>query len=124
MSAWLYAALRGGIQFLWAGLLTLPALAGVRAMLPAELPEPVMVAVIGFVTGVVGGIAVGAIRWLETRTGYGLGARIARFAAKVIMLAVSKYQPTYARADALTTSRSVIVETGLGDTIARRALPE
>lgn len=109
MPAWLYAALRGGVQMAWSAILALPALAGVRELLPTEAPEMVVVIVLGVVSGIVGGGFVGLVRWLESRTGDGLGARIARLVGRVLMLALSRFQPTYAAASSHTTPVGVVV---------------
>lgn len=93
MNAQLMAALRTGAQLLVSWLVTHVA---VFALLPQSaqgwLSE-------GIVTAVVLAVWVYLVRWLETRTGDGAGARLARTVAAILMLGASRYQPTYAQAD-------------------------
>jgi hypothetical protein len=89
MNAQLMAALRTGAQLLVSWLVTHVA---VFALLPDAFQGWLTE---GIVTAVVLAVWVYLVRWLETRTGDGPGARLARAFAAILMLGASKYQPTY-----------------------------
>lgn len=89
VAAWIYTGLRTAAQALWGILVARLADAGIT------LPDWVQ----GWFTEtliVAGGIGLitAAIRWLETRKGDSLWARMARTVAKIVMLGLSK-QPVY-----------------------------
>lgn len=91
VSAWLLAAARTGLQSAWGWLVAHFAILGV-------VPEDV--AVEWALTVLVIGGATAALRWLETRQGDGIWARLARGIAALAMLGLSARQPVYARPDA------------------------
>ena len=115
MAAWLYGALRTGAQSLWGILVAQAASRGVT--LPDWMQNWFVETLV-----VAGGIAAvtAGVRWLETRKGDGLGARSARWVARVIMLGLSGKQPVYTSPS--TDSKPVAVEMTSG--VAHPALRE
>lgn len=80
MPAWLNGALRAALQAAWAWLAATAAKKGIE--LPADTPLWLETAALAAVAGVV----VGAIQWLERRSGDTLLGRAGRWLAKVAML--------------------------------------
>jgi len=123
VNAQLMAALRTGAQLLVSWLATHVA---VFALLPESVRGWLSE---GIVTAVVLVVWVYGVRWLETRTGDGAGARLARVVAAILMLGASAYQPTYAPADPSRTAVAVaygdVYNRGRANvTDVTRALPE
>lgn len=85
MSPKLYAALRTLAQFLYAFLIA-------HVALPAALGDVVTETLI---LGALVGVVTYAIRWLETREGDSVPARVARAVAHVLMVGLSTRQPAY-----------------------------
>lgn len=83
------------MQALWVTLLTVPTIGPLLGALPPEQRDALGIALATALTGALMGAAVAGIRWLETRNGQAPGARAARFAARIIMLGLSRYQPVY-----------------------------
>ena len=94
MPAVLMSALRTGAQALVGWLVTWLAARGLAV--PVDAQHWVVDAVL-----VAGGIAAwtAIVRWLETRTGDGAAARMARWVARVLMLGTGGTQPVYAPAE-------------------------
>lgn len=86
MSAYLYAVARTMVQAGWGWLV---AHVSVLAVIPESTAVDFILSVV-----VIGG-AVAALRWLETRHGDALWQRLARSAARVLMLGLSGKQPVY-----------------------------
>lgn len=102
--AWLYAAMRAAAQAI------IPSFGGALTLLDRGV---VIELLAGVGASVAYGLVVGAIRWLETRTGDGILASLARSVAKWVMLGLSKYQPVYAQASPdLTASAVTYTEVG------------
>lgn len=112
MSAIVYGALRSAVQFGWVWLVgVVPVLGGV----PASRAEWLVDTIAG---AIMAGVFVAGVRWLETRKGDSLGARVARRVGALLMLGLSGKQPVYAPADAARSAEAVIV-TGANLTKAR-----
>ena len=107
LRAWLYGALRGAVQGLWTTVVAWPTVGPLLAQLNDQQRDAVGTALALALSGLLYGIVVGAIRWLETRNGSSLGARAARFLARSIMLGLSKWQPVYAQSDPNTVPSQV-----------------
>lgn len=105
--AWLYAGLRTGAQALWALLVAYLAKKGIT--LP-DFMQGWFVDVLVLSTAI--GAATAGLRWLETRNGDSLGARLARWVARVLMLGLSAKQPVYATPDTRAVSTSVTYANG------------
>lgn len=116
MNAILYAALRGAVQFVWtwlAGLLPF------LTLVPESTVDTIITAVVG---AVFTAVVIGGIRWLETRKGDSLGARIARRIGAILMVGLSSKQPVYAPADPNAKPLDVKMITGDGVTYTQPAL--
>ena len=114
VKAWVYAGLRTGAQALWALLVTFLADKGIT--LPAAL-QGWFVDVVILSTAI--GLATSGIRWLETRNGETTGARVARWAAKILMLGLSAKQPVYAAPDTQAVSSTVKYANGTVESTLR-----
>lgn len=107
VKAWLYSALRTFAQALWGLLVAYLAKKGIT--LP-DFMQGWFVDVVILSTVIGAGTA--GIRWLETRKGDSLGARLARRIAAVIMLGLSAKQPVYAPPDTRATPVQVTSANG------------
>lgn len=116
VNAILYAALRTAVQSLWTWLVgVLPFL----ALVPDSTVDAILTAVVG---AIMAGVVVAGIRWLETRKGDSLGARIARRIGAILMVGLSSKQPVYTPADPNAKPLDVKMITGTGSTYTQPAL--
>jgi hypothetical protein len=89
LPAWFVTMLRGGLQAAWGLVVAWLGKHGLDLGISNELVVGLLLA--GVITGVLGGL-----RWLETRQGNGVGAKLARGVARVLMFGLSRLQPVYA----------------------------
>lgn len=110
VKGWVYAGLRALVQAFWGYLLSKPIIGVLLASVPDDQRNAFEVALATFLTAAIIGLFVSGVRWLETRTGYAIGPKIARAVAAFLMLGLSKFQPVYAPSMPTTVAVSVNTE--------------
>jgi hypothetical protein len=88
LPAWFVTMLRGGVQAAWGLVVAWLGKHGLDLGISNELVVGLML------TGVIAGV-LGGLRWLETRQGNSVGAKLARGAARALMFGLSRLQPVY-----------------------------
>ena len=105
-----YAGARSAVQLVISAVLAkLTFLAPLLGLLGLDASDPGALAELATAAAIAAlfGLYVTLVRWLETRTGDAWPARVARGVAKVMMLALDRFQPVYGQADPSTTAQAI-----------------